>query len=114
MNPLWKIAGNAFASVQLNLKLRNPERCILTTIDLETAEFRSTERTVAHLSEFRADEQGRVFLRSNLIAKNEGIIQVGDPIEVLEYKRKEFYADKAEQSTADNPFVAVTSVGRKH
>lgn len=89
------------------------ERCILTTIDVETAEFRPTKEPLRTLSEFRADEQGRVFFGQNLIAKNEGIIQVGDPIEVLEYKEKEFYADKAEQPTADNPFVAVTSVGRK-
>jgi len=69
------------------------ERCILTTVDVESAEFRPTKEPLNTFSTFRANERGGVFFGQNLVAKNEGMIQVGDQIEVLEIKEKEFYED---------------------
>ncbi|MDN3616475.1 MAG: MOSC N-terminal beta barrel domain-containing protein [Vibrio gallaecicus] len=69
------------------------ERCILTTVDVETAEFRPSKEPLNTMSSFRANERGGVFFGQNLVAKNEGMIRVGDQIEVLETKEKEFYED---------------------
>lgn len=69
------------------------ERCILTTVDVEKGAFRASKEPLQTLSQFRANEQGGVFFGQNLIAKNEGMIHVGDEIEVLEYKEKEVYVD---------------------
>lgn len=90
------------------------ERCILTTVDVEKGEFRSTKEPLRTLAQFRANEQGGVFFGQNLIAKNEGMIQIGDEIEVLEYKEKEVYVDQrqthyqmtcVERETIANNFV---------
>ncbi|MCG3733026.1 hybrid-cluster NAD(P)-dependent oxidoreductase [Vibrio cincinnatiensis] len=90
------------------------ERCILTTVDVEKGEFRASKEPLGTLSQFRANEQGGVFFGQNLIAKNEGMIHVGDEIEVLEYKEKEIYIDHGfaryqmtcvERETIANNFV---------
>ncbi|EGU36069.1 ferredoxin/oxidoreductase [Vibrio sp. N418] len=73
------------------------ERCILTTVDTQTGQLRDNKEPLKTLSDFRANEFGGVFLGQNLVAKNEGMIRAGDPIEVLEYKEKEFYADNSPQ-----------------
>lgn len=69
------------------------ERCILTTVDVNRGEFRPTKEPLRTLSQFRANERGGVFFGQNLVAKNEGMIRVGDTVEVLEYKEKEIYLD---------------------
>lgn len=74
------------------------ERCILTTVDVETGEFRPTKEPLNTFSSFRANERGGVFFGQNLVAKNEGLIRVGDTIEVLETKEKEVYADTWQES----------------
>lgn len=71
------------------------ERCILTTVDVKTGELRGSKEPLNTLSQFRANETGGVFFGQNLVAKNEGTIQQGDTVEVLEYKEKEFYADNS-------------------
>lgn len=71
------------------------ERCILTTVDVETGEFRPTKEPLRTLSQFRANKFGGVFFGQNLVALNEGTIQQGDQVEVLEYKAKESYADNS-------------------
>ncbi|MBT2979634.1 MOSC domain-containing protein, partial [Vibrio anguillarum] len=69
------------------------ERCILTTVDVNKGAFRPTKEPLRTLLQFRANERGGVFFGQNLVAKNEGMIRVGDSVEVLEYKEKEFYRD---------------------
>ncbi|MBA5761522.1 MOSC domain-containing protein [Vibrio sp. 404] len=71
------------------------ERCILTTVDVQSGKFRPSKEPLKTLSEFRANEWGGVFFGQNLVAKNEGMIRAGDEIVVLEYKEKEFYQDNA-------------------
>lgn len=70
------------------------ERCILTTVDVETGTFRPTQEPLRTLSQFRANERGGVFFGQNLVAKNEGMIRAGDEVQVLEYKEKEAYQDQ--------------------
>ncbi|MGC9422039.1 MOSC N-terminal beta barrel domain-containing protein [Vibrio sp.] len=90
------------------------ERCILTTVDVKKGAFRASKEPLRTLAQFRANEQGGVFFGQNLIAKNEGMIHVGDKIEVLEYKEKEIYIDHrltryqmtcVERETIANNFV---------
>ncbi len=73
------------------------ERCILTTVDTNTGDFRPSKEPLSTLSKFRANEKGGVFFGQNLVAKNEGMIRAGDMVEVLETKDKEIYHD--EEST---------------
>lgn len=77
-------------------EVRKPcERCILTTVDPETGKPSETKEPLATLSSFRANESGGTFFGQNLVALNEGVINAGDAIEVLETKDKEQYVDKS-------------------
>ncbi len=69
------------------------QRCILTTVDINTAKFRPSKEPLTTLAKFRANQHGEVFLGQNLVAKNEGMIQVGDQIEILETKPRDIYKD---------------------
>ncbi|WP_318495207.1 hybrid-cluster NAD(P)-dependent oxidoreductase [Photobacterium leiognathi] len=71
-------------------------RCILTTIDPKSATFSEHKEPLVTMAKFRADETGNVYFGQNLVALNEGIITVGDEIEVLETKPKEIYADNCD------------------
>ncbi len=71
-------------------------RCILTTIDPKSATFSEHKEPLVTMAKFRADETGNVYFGQNLVALNEGIITVGDEIEVLETKPKENYADNCD------------------
>ena len=71
------------------------ERCILTTVDVETGQFRSSREPLNALAKFRANSDGGVFFGQNLVAKNEGMIKAGDEIEVLEFKTPEFYPERS-------------------
>jgi len=73
------------------------ERCILTTVDTESGKFRSNQEPLKTLSRYRANEKGGVFFGQNLVAKNEGMIRVGDVVEVLETKPKEQYQELPSQ-----------------
>ncbi|MBP1038638.1 MULTISPECIES: hybrid-cluster NAD(P)-dependent oxidoreductase [Serratia] len=64
-------------------------RCILTTIDQQSSTFDEKKEPLRTLSEFRSDEQGNIKFGHNLVALNEGVIKVGDIIEVLEEKPRE-------------------------
>ncbi|WP_375749772.1 MOSC N-terminal beta barrel domain-containing protein [Vibrio sp. HN007] len=77
-------------------EVRKPcERCILTTVDPKTGKPSDSKEPLATLSTFRANESGGTFFGQNLVALNEGVINAGDAIEVLETKEKEQYVDKS-------------------
>ncbi|WP_060988130.1 hybrid-cluster NAD(P)-dependent oxidoreductase [Photobacterium leiognathi] len=71
-------------------------RCILTTVDPKSATFSEHKEPLVTMAKFRADETGNVYFGQNLVVLNEGIITVGDEIEVLETKPKEIYADNCD------------------
>lgn len=71
-------------------------RCILTTVDPKTGKFNELKEPLATLATFRADTSGNTYFGQNLVALNEGVIKAGDPIEVLETKPREVYADNSE------------------
>ncbi|MDD9194372.1 YcbX family protein [Aliivibrio sp. S3MY1] len=84
------------------------QRCILTTVNPNTAQYHSNKEPLKTLSTFRADASGNVYFGQNLITKNEGTINVGDKIEVLETKEKEYYKDSG--SIAVTPQVTVDPI----
>lgn len=58
-------------------------RCIFTTVDPETAELNPSREPMKTLMRTRRLDEGVCF-GVNLVALNEGVIQVGDEVEVLE------------------------------
>ncbi|MDR9830068.1 YcbX family protein [Vibrio sp. FNV 38] len=91
------------------------ERCILTTVETSTGAKRANREPLNTLAKFRANEFGQVFFGQNVRALNEGIIEVGDLVEVLEYQTPVDYIDQDEtekQATAvDLCIDGVTIVG---
>lgn len=69
-------------------------RCVLTTIDPKSATFDAKKEPLKTLSEFRSDDKGNIKFGHNLVALNEGVIKLGDFIEVLEYKPREIFNTK--------------------
>ncbi len=67
-------------------------RCIFTTLDLNTHQFRDNQEPLQTLRHFRADEKGNVNFGMNLIALNQGQLSLDAPIEVLSYRKKEVYS----------------------
>ena len=84
------------------------QRCILTTVNPNTAQYHPNKEPLKTFSTFRADDSGNVYFGQNLIAKNEGMIKIGDKIEVLETKEKEYYKDSG--SIATTPQVTVDPI----
>ena len=84
------------------------QRCILTTVNPNTAQYHPNKEPLKTFSTFRADDSGNVYFGQNLIAKNEGTIKVGDKIEVLETKEKEYYVDSG--SVAANQTISTTNI----
>lgn len=79
--------------------VRKPcERCILTTVDTQTGDFKASKEPLKTLSQFRANEKGQIYFGQNLVALNEGRIEQGDAIEVLEYQDKAHYEDNTNES----------------
>ncbi len=76
------------------------QRCILTTVNPNTAQYHPNKEPLKTFSTFRADDSGNVYFGQNLVAKNEGTINVGDAIEILETKEKEYYTDSGTTITA--------------
>ena len=78
---------------QVEFKLDCPcSRCIFTTRDPLSGEFLADKEPLATLSKFRKDAGGKINFGMNLIALNEGIVEQGMPIEVLETRIPEIYS----------------------
>lgn len=70
-------------------------RCVMTTVDPQTTEFNENKEPLMTLSRFRSDEHGNIKFGHNLVALNEGVIRVGDKVEILEKKSREFFIDRS-------------------
>ncbi|MBJ7220575.1 MULTISPECIES: YcbX family protein [unclassified Brenneria] len=66
-------------------------RCVLTTVSIERGIKHPTAEPLATLQSFRTAENGDVDFGQNLIARNSGIIRVGDALEVLAVKPPRHY-----------------------
>ena len=74
-----QIGGVVFKNVRLC------SRCILTTINPDTAVFSKDQEPLQTLLTYRKI-QGKIMFGSNLIALNEGEIKKGDEVKILSYK----------------------------
>ncbi len=61
-------------------------RCVLTTVSTERGRKHPSGEPLATLQKFRTAENGDIDFGQNMIARNSGIIRVGDPVEVLASK----------------------------
>ncbi|MBU2713325.1 hybrid-cluster NAD(P)-dependent oxidoreductase [Zooshikella harenae] len=68
-------------------------RCVLTTVNPKTLEKSSMNEPLKTLMTYRRDIEGRVDFGQNLIALNEGAINVGDTVEIISTKAKPVYVD---------------------
>lgn len=60
------------------------DRCMMTTIDPETALRPNPVEPIRTLGRFRRDRRGGVMFGQNLVPENTGIVRVGDAVTVLE------------------------------
>lgn len=70
------------------------ERCIFTTLNLQTAQRSKKGEPLKSLAKFRLSDHKTIDFGINLIAENSGRIQLGDTIEILEYQTPPSYKDK--------------------
>ncbi|MEH6577031.1 MAG: hybrid-cluster NAD(P)-dependent oxidoreductase [Amphritea sp.] len=69
------------------------ERCILTTAEIGQDRFHDLGEPLSTLAKFRAAVAGGVFFGQNSVPLNEGMVQIGDIVEVLETQEKQPYPD---------------------
>ncbi|MCV9880345.1 YcbX family protein [Brenneria izbisi] len=78
-------------------------RCVLTTVSIEQGRKHPSCEPLATLQSFRTAENGDVDFGLNLIARNSGIIRVGDMLDVLATKPpRPYYAGNVAESIAVN------------
>lgn len=70
-------------------------RCIMTTVEAGTDRFNALKEPLATLTRYRRGEDGEVYFGQNLVALNEGWIEAGSEIEVLERVRPPIYPNAA-------------------
>jgi uncharacterized protein len=71
----------------IQFKMAKPcSRCIITTIDQENGDKNSLKEPLNTLGTFRQLSEQGVMFGVNMIPQNEGIIQVGDRLEILEIR----------------------------
>lgn len=66
-------------------------RCVLTTVSAECGRKHPSGEPLSTLQKFRTAENGDIDFGQNMIARNSGIIRVGDTIEVLSTKPPRSY-----------------------
>ena len=70
-------------------------RCVLTTVDPQSAEADPAGEPLATLARYRRAEDGEVYFGQNLVALNSGKISLYDRVEVLETQAAPSYPDSA-------------------
>ena len=66
-------------------------RCVLTTVDPVSATRHPFKEPFSVLKQYRRSTNGQVYFGQNLIALNEGVLNLNDPVEVLETQTPESY-----------------------
>ena len=61
-------------------------RCVLTTVSTERGRKHPSGEPLSTLQKFRSADNGDIDFGQNMIARNSGIIRVGDTVEVLSTK----------------------------
>ncbi|BFM48235.1 MOSC domain-containing protein [Marinomonas sp. THO17] len=69
-------------------------RCIFTTIDPDNAERSKKGEPLKTLAKFRKLKNEGITFGINMIALNQGVIQQGDKVEIIEFQTADQYEDK--------------------
>lgn len=69
-------------------------RCLFITLDPDTAERSPKGEPLRTLAKYRLFDKEGVTFGVNLVTENEGMIAVGDEVEILEYQTPYVYTDK--------------------
>ncbi|MGH1408714.1 MAG: MOSC N-terminal beta barrel domain-containing protein [Aeromonas sp.] len=81
---------------EVEFKVVKPcSRCIMTTVEAGSDRFNALKEPLATLTRYRRGEDGEVYFGQNLVALNEGWIEAGSEIEVLETTRPPVYPNAA-------------------
>ncbi|CAM4381669.1 YcbX family protein [Vibrio agarivorans] len=97
--PFAEDSWKRFKIGEVEFEIMKPcERCILTTVETTTGKKRENREPLNTLAKFRANEFGQVFFGQNVRALNEGVIEAGSVIEVLEHQEPHFYVDQEKQT----------------
>tara|TARA_R110001606_G_scaffold53317_4_gene131568 strand:+ start:8539 stop:9381 length:843 start_codon:yes stop_codon:yes gene_type:complete len=70
------------------------ERCIFTTLNPITAQRSKKGEPLKTLAKFRLLDKESITFGLNMIALNTGMVNVGDEVQVIEYKEPEVYVDR--------------------
>lgn len=70
-------------------------RCVLTTVDPNTAVESPYKEPLKTLGQYRRDEKGEVNFGQNLVALNQGKISLGDTVEVLSTQKAVSYSGRS-------------------
>lgn len=73
-----KIAGTEYRTV------KNCTRCIVTTISTRTASYHPKKEPLRTLSKYKTNEKAQVIFGKNAIPSQDGVIALGDEVEVLQ------------------------------
>ncbi|MCV6610946.1 MAG: MOSC domain-containing protein [Amphritea sp.] len=77
----------------IELELVSPcSRCVLTTVNPVTATRHPLKEPFSILKQYRRGADGQVYFGQNLIALNEGVLNLNDPVEILEIQDPEQYS----------------------
>lgn len=63
----------------------------MTTVNIDDGSQQPTEEPLTILQSFRTDEHGEIDFGQNAIAKNRGLIRVGDTVKFLTKKQSKQY-----------------------
>lgn len=85
-------------------------RCVLTTVSIERGRKHPTAEPLTTLQSFRTAENGDVDFGLNLIARNSGIIRVGDTLEVLATKPPRVYGAGNVAENAPTPLQSEKTI----
>lgn len=85
-------------------------RCVLTTVSTERGRKHPAGEPLATLQSFRTAENGDVDFGQNMIARQSGIIRVGDRVEVLATKPARQYGSGTPAETLEAPDVSAQGV----
>ncbi|MGL9721195.1 YcbX family protein [Symbiopectobacterium sp.] len=81
-------------------------RCVLTTVSTERGRKHPSGEPLATLQAFRTAENGDVDFGQNMVARQSGIIRVGDSVEVLATKPPRLYSAGTSAATLEAPIQA--------
>jgi len=114
--PAW--AEDEWAKIRIGevlFDLPKPcSRCIFTTIDPATATLAPSLEPLKTLSTYRQQVKGtQVMFGENMLALNDGTINVGDKVELLKTKPRPVYVDNWQTSSVDHRLAKQLALSSK-